>query len=82
LAVVVVTEVRGKSRHVPGVFVCCRRAAGRHRRSIRRAIDRANARAIMTKRSLTRRTCIVRNVKVETGAIFSIGEKDLTSCDH
>jgi hypothetical protein len=28
------------------------------------------------------RTCIVRNVKVETGEIFSIGEKDLTSCDH
>ena len=31
---------------------------------------------------ITGRTCIVRNVKVETGDIFSIGEKDLTSCDH
>ncbi|MBO0757767.1 MAG: hypothetical protein J2P54_18125 [Bradyrhizobiaceae bacterium] len=31
---------------------------------------------------VTGRTCIVRNVKVETGAIFSIEEKDLTSCDH
>jgi len=28
------------------------------------------------------RVCIVRNIKVETGAIFSIEEKDLTSCDH
>ena len=26
------------------------------------------------------RTCIVRNIKVETGQIFSIEEKDLTSC--
>jgi hypothetical protein len=31
---------------------------------------------------VTGRTCLVRNVKVETGAIFSIAEKDLTSCDH
>jgi hypothetical protein len=36
----------------------------------------------MIRRSLTSRTRIVRNVKDETGAIFSIGEKDLTSCDH
>jgi len=28
------------------------------------------------------RVCIVRNIKVETGAIFSIEEKDLTSCDR
>lgn len=26
------------------------------------------------------RQCIVRNIKVETGAIFSIEEKDLTAC--
>jgi hypothetical protein len=26
------------------------------------------------------RTCIVRNIKVETGHIFSIEEKELTSC--
>ncbi|HLH98790.1 MAG TPA: hypothetical protein VKW08_27075 [Xanthobacteraceae bacterium] len=26
------------------------------------------------------RTCVVRNVKVEVGQIFSIDEKDLTSC--
>ena len=30
----------------------------------------------------TGRTCIVRNVKVETGGIFTIDEKDLTSCTH
>jgi len=28
------------------------------------------------------RACIVRNVKIETGAIFSIEEKDLTSCNR
>jgi hypothetical protein len=28
------------------------------------------------------RACIVRNVKVEAGAIFSIEEKELTSCDR
>jgi hypothetical protein len=28
------------------------------------------------------RTCIVRNIKVGTGEIFSIEEKDLTSCDR
>jgi hypothetical protein len=28
------------------------------------------------------RACVVRNVKVEAGAIFSIEEKDLMSCDH
>ena len=27
------------------------------------------------------RTCIVKNVKVEVGQIFSIDEKDLTSCN-
>ena len=26
------------------------------------------------------RSCVVRNIKVETGAIFSIEEKDLTDC--
>jgi hypothetical protein len=26
------------------------------------------------------RTCLARNIKVETGAIFSIDEKELTSC--
>jgi hypothetical protein len=26
------------------------------------------------------RTCIVRNIKIETGQIFSIEEKELTSC--
>jgi len=28
------------------------------------------------------RTCIVRNVKLNAGEIFSIEEKDLTSCDR
>jgi hypothetical protein len=28
------------------------------------------------------RVCIVRGVKVEAGAIFSIEEKDITSCDR
>ena len=28
------------------------------------------------------RTCVVRNVKMEAGDIFSIEEKDLTSCDR
>jgi hypothetical protein len=27
------------------------------------------------------RVCLVRNIKLEAGAIFSIEEKDLTSCD-
>ena len=31
---------------------------------------------------ITGRVCIVRNIKVEAGAIFSIEEKDLTSCDR
>lgn len=31
---------------------------------------------------VTGRTCIVRNIKVETGAIFWIEERDLKSCDH
>lgn len=31
---------------------------------------------------VTGRVCIVHGVKIETGAIFSIEEKDLTSCDH
>jgi hypothetical protein len=29
---------------------------------------------------VTGRVCIVRNIKIETGAIFSIEEKELTSC--
>jgi hypothetical protein len=29
---------------------------------------------------LTGRVCIVRGIKIEAGAIFSIEEKDLTSC--
>jgi hypothetical protein len=28
------------------------------------------------------RSCIVRNIKLEAGEIFSIEEKDLTSCDR
>jgi hypothetical protein len=28
------------------------------------------------------RSCLVRNIKVEAGGIFSIEEKDLTSCDR
>jgi hypothetical protein len=28
------------------------------------------------------RTCMVRNLKLETGEIFSIEEKELTSCDR
>jgi hypothetical protein len=28
------------------------------------------------------RTCTVRNLKIETGQIFSIEEKELTSCDR
>ncbi len=31
---------------------------------------------------VTGRACIVRNVRVEAGGIFSIEEKDLTSCKH
>ena len=31
---------------------------------------------------VTGRVCIVRNIKVAAGAIFSIEEKDLTSCDR
>ena len=31
---------------------------------------------------VTGRVCIVRNLKIEAGAIFSIEEKDLTSCDR
>jgi hypothetical protein len=30
----------------------------------------------------TGRTCLVRNIKVESGRIFTIDEKDLTSCTH
>lgn len=30
----------------------------------------------------TGRTCVVRKIKIEPGAIFSIAEKDLTSCEH
>jgi hypothetical protein len=28
------------------------------------------------------RTCVVRNIKLEVGQIFSIEEKDLTACDR
>jgi hypothetical protein len=28
------------------------------------------------------RMCIVRDIKIEPGAVFAIEEKDLTSCDH
>jgi hypothetical protein len=31
---------------------------------------------------VTGRTCVVRNVKVQAGGIFTIDEKDLTSCTH
>jgi hypothetical protein len=31
---------------------------------------------------LTGRVCIVRGIRIEAGAIFSIEEKDLTSCDR
>jgi len=31
---------------------------------------------------VTGRVCIVRDIKVEAGAVFSIEEKDLTSCDR
>lgn len=31
---------------------------------------------------VTGRVCIVRDIKLEAGAIFSIEEKDLTSCDR
>lgn len=31
---------------------------------------------------VTGRICIVRGVKIEAGAIFSIEEKDLTACSH
>jgi len=30
----------------------------------------------------TGRTCKVQNIKIEPGAVFSIAEKDLTSCQH
>lgn len=33
-------------------------------------------------KDVTGRTCFVRNIKVEAEHIFSIEEKDLTSCDH
>jgi len=28
------------------------------------------------------RTCLVHNIKIEAGEIFSLEEKDLTSCDR
>jgi hypothetical protein len=31
---------------------------------------------------VTGRTCTVRDIKIETGAIFAIEEKDLRSCEH
>ncbi|MFY9837369.1 MAG: hypothetical protein WAK55_13050 [Xanthobacteraceae bacterium] len=30
----------------------------------------------------TGRTCTVQKIKIEPGAVFSIAEKDLTSCEH
>jgi hypothetical protein len=33
-------------------------------------------------RDVNGRTCLVRNIKIEAGQIFSIEEKDLTSCDR
>jgi hypothetical protein len=33
-------------------------------------------------KDVTGRTCLVRNIKVEAGQIFSIEEEDLTSCNH
>jgi hypothetical protein len=32
-------------------------------------------------KDVTGRTCLVRNIKVEAGEIFSIEEKDLTTCN-
>ncbi|HXW50247.1 MAG TPA: hypothetical protein VEK31_12455 [Xanthobacteraceae bacterium] len=31
---------------------------------------------------VTGRTCTIRDLKIETGAIFTIEEKDLRSCEH
>ena len=31
---------------------------------------------------VTGRSCTVRNLKIDPGAIFSIAEKDLTGCEH
>jgi hypothetical protein len=33
-------------------------------------------------KDISGRSCIVRNIKLEAGEIFSIEEKDLTSCDR
>jgi hypothetical protein len=33
-------------------------------------------------KDISGRVCIVRNIKLEAGEIFSIEEKDLTSCDR
>src|SRR5215475_10790040 len=33
-------------------------------------------------KDVTGRTCTVRNVKVDAGQVFSVEEKDLTSCEH
>ncbi len=33
-------------------------------------------------KDISGRSCLVRNIKVEAGEIFSIEEKDLTSCDR
>jgi len=35
-----------------------------------------------TLKDTTGRACLVRNIKVEDGAIFSIEEKDLTACQN
>ena len=33
-------------------------------------------------KDITGRSCLVRNIKVEAGEVFSIEERDLTSCDR
>jgi hypothetical protein len=33
-------------------------------------------------KDISGRVCLVRNIKLEAGAIFSIEERDLTACDH
>ena len=55
---------------------------GRHRRSGRAPADhRRRAREYDAKlKDVSGRSCLVRNVKVEAGEIFSIEEKELTSC--
>jgi hypothetical protein len=33
-------------------------------------------------KDISGRSCLVRNIKIEAGEIFSLEEKDLTSCDR